>query len=96
MGTARAGDGDTLDGDVPTPMLTAQMDVLNTAFAPLGISFVVAGVDKFTNASVRAHRCPALRHARIPATPLVTLKPGSCMHLERCPAHLDKPWPRNV
>jgi len=42
---------------VPPSMLTAQMQVLNTAFAPLGFSFVVAGVDKFTNASVRAHRC---------------------------------------
>ncbi len=53
MATLHAGDGDTADGDVPAAMLAAQMAVLNTAFAPLGFSFVLAGVDKFTNASVR-------------------------------------------
>ena len=57
MATLHAGDGDTADGDVPTTMLTAQMQVLNAAFAPLGFSFVVAGVDKFSNASVRAFTC---------------------------------------
>ena len=49
----RAGDGDTANGDVPASVMAAQIQVLNTAYASLGISFVVAGVDKYTNDSVR-------------------------------------------
>jgi hypothetical protein len=51
-----AGDGDVADGDVPSSVLAAQIQAMNEAYAPAGISFVVAGVDKFTNASVRTLR----------------------------------------
>ena len=65
VGPVHAGDGDTADGDVPASMLAAQMQVLNTAFAPLGMSFVVAGIEKFSNASVRGNLCPALHRAGV-------------------------------
>lgn len=39
------------NGDVPDSMISAQISVLNAAFAPYGWSFNLAGTDRTTNAS---------------------------------------------
>ena len=52
-----AGDGDVGAGDVPLSALQAQIQVLNSAFADTPFTFLLAGVDRHTNASVRRRRC---------------------------------------
>ena len=48
-----AGDGDVLAGDVPLSALQTQIQVLNSAYAGSPFTFVLAGVDRHTNVSVR-------------------------------------------
>lgn len=46
----RNGSG-TANGDIPDTQINAQLQVLNAAYASAGVTFVLAGVDRTTNAS---------------------------------------------